>query len=242
MFAFVRDCRTATLQVEQARDQGLAWGPRLRLWLHLLSCPHCRRYARQSRLLEDPARPLAPEDAVLTRQARQRLQELLREHRFRGFPVVNESREATLLGYISRTELQYALDSATAASRSLPVTTQCYFQHQPLADPTVTLDLRPWMDQTPITLSSRSSLQLTNDMFQKLGLRYIAFVNRGILAGLLTKKDLWFVLNEGEEGKIGHGVGVLREGISEREDERGLLGHTRDRSMAESIASRDGEG
>jgi chloride channel 3/4/5 len=167
------------------------------------------------------------------------LRDLLRGHRFRGFPVVNESREATLLGYISRTELQFALNSATSTSRSLPPTTQCYFQHQPLADPTVTLDLRPWMDQTPITLSSRSSLQLTNDMFQKLGLRYIAFVDRGILAGLMTKKDLWFVLNEGEEGKVGHGTGVLREELSEREDERGLLGHSRDYSLAESIESRD---
>ena len=170
------------------------------------------------------------------------LRELLREHRFRGFPVVNDSREATLLGYISRTELQFALDSAESASRSLPSSTQCYFQHQPLADPTVTLDLRPWMDQTPITLSSRSSLQLTNDMFQKLGLRYIAFVDRGVLAGLLTKKDLWFVLNEGEEGKVGHGVGVLREVVSEREDERGLLGHSRDVSLGGGLDLRDGEG
>lgn len=161
------------------------------------------------------------------------LRDLLREHQFRGFPVVNDSKEATLLGYISRTELQYALNSATSTSRSLPPSTQCYFQHQPLADPTVTLDLRPWMDQTPITLSSRSSLQLTNDMFQKIGLRYIAFVDRGVLAGLMTKKDLWFVLNEGEAGKVGHGVGVLREELGEREDERGLLGHSRDHSLGE---------
>ena len=167
------------------------------------------------------------------------LLELLQEHRFRGFPVINESREATLLGYISRTELQFALNTATSASRSLPPTTQCYLQHQPLADPSVTLDLRPWMDQTPITLSSRSSLQLTNDMFQKLGLRYIAFVDRGVLAGLMTKKDLWIVLNEGEEGKVGHGAGVLREELNDNEDERGLLGHRRDYSLAESMESRD---
>ena len=167
------------------------------------------------------------------------LKDLLREHRYRGFPVVNESHEATLLGYISRTELLFALNK----SSDLPSSTQCFFQHQPLADPTVTLDLRPWMDQTPITLSSRSSLQLTNDMFHKLGLRYIAFVDRGVLAGLMTKKDLWFVLNEGEEGKIGHGTGALREEFEGgREDETGLLsrsGHTRDISLAESIESRD---
>ena len=95
------------------------------------------------------------------------------------------------------------------------------------------------MDQTPITLSSRSSLQLTNDMFQKLGLRYIAFVDRGVLAGLMTKKDLWIVLNDGESVKVGRGAGVLREELNENEDERGLLGHRRDYSLAESIESRD---
>ncbi|WPH03780.1 Hypothetical protein R9X50_00666300 [Acrodontium crateriforme] len=151
------------------------------------------------------------------------LREVLREHRFRGFPVINSNRAAVLLGYISRTELSFALDSASSPTRALPVSTECFFQHQPLADPTVTLDLRPWMDQTPITLSSKSTLQLTNDMFQKLGLRYVVFTERGALAGLMTKKDLWYVLNEGEVQRVGQGSGVLREMVTENEDERGLL-------------------
>ena len=151
------------------------------------------------------------------------LRALLTEHRFRGFPVVNDLREATLLGYISRTELQFALDSAASAARSLPPSTACYFQHSPLADPTVTLDLRPWMDQTPITLNSKTSFLLTKDMFGKLGLRFVLFTNRGALTGLLTKKDLWYVLNEGEDGRVGYGAGVLREATDGREDEQGLL-------------------
>nr|POF17097.1 h(+)/cl(-) exchange transporter 3 [Quercus suber] len=152
------------------------------------------------------------------------LRDVLREHRFRGFPVITSARQGLLLGYISRTELTFALDSATSSSRALPGTTECYFQHQPLADPTVTLDLRPWMDQTPITLSSKSNLQITNDLFQKLGLRYIVFTNQGVLAGLLTKKDLWYILNEKEDGRGGHDGGVLREeDRGGREDERGLL-------------------
>lgn len=151
------------------------------------------------------------------------LRDLLREHRFRGFPVVSDLHDATMLGYISRTELQFALDSPASASRNLPETTECYFQHQPLADPTVTLDLRPWMDQTPIALSSRTSFQLTKDMFEKLGLRYVIFTDRGALAGLLTKKDLWYVLNEGEVGRVGRGAGVLREETEGEEDQRGLL-------------------
>ncbi|PNS16128.1 H(+)/Cl(-) exchange transporter 3 [Sphaceloma murrayae] len=158
------------------------------------------------------------------------LETLLRTHRFRGFPVVNNTTDALLLGYISRTELSYALRTAVSAQRGLPKTAECYFSHQALADPSSSLDLRPWMDQTPITLNSRSGLQLTVNMFQRLGLRYVVFADRGILAGLLTKKDVWYVLNEGEVDsrtddrgdKINRGANLLREeGVGE---ERGLLG------------------
>ncbi|KAI7129323.1 chloride channel protein 3 [Hortaea werneckii] len=159
------------------------------------------------------------------------LQELLQEHQFRGYPVITSLRDPTLLGYISRTELAFALSTAVAPSpsgRALPPETECFFAHQPLADPTITLDLRPWMDQTPITLNSRTSFQLVRDMFEKLGLRYLVFTDRGELAGLLTKKDLWYVLNEGDVGGRGYGAGVLREEVEGREDERGLLGGEED--------------
>jgi chloride channel 3/4/5 len=102
------------------------------------------------------------------------------------------------------------------------------------------------MDQTPITLRSNCSLQLTNEMFQKLGLRYIIFLDRGgILAGLLTKKDIWYVLETGEESRIGSGAGALREAVTGREDEAGLLGHSRstswnDNSLGAGGHERDG--
>ncbi|KAK3073695.1 chloride channel [Teratosphaeriaceae sp. CCFEE 6253] len=173
----------------------------------------------------------------------QSLRELLKEHRFRGFPVVNEYRESVLLGYVSRTELAYALKAATT-TRGMEGATECYFQHHPLADPITTLDLRPWMDQTPITLSSRSSFQLTKDMFERLGLRYVVFTDKGVLAGLMTKKDPWFVLNAGEGGRLGNGGGVLRErGEDGGEDERGLLGGEEDeREGQEAEDGRHGHG
>ena len=150
------------------------------------------------------------------------LSELLSTHPHRGFPVISDPREALLLGYISRTELGYALSKATAPPQDFAPTTETYFSHQALADPHTTLDLRPWMDQTPITLSGKSSLQLTANMFQKLGLRYVMFCDRGMLQGLLTKKDVWYVLNGAEEGRQALGTGVTREdGTGE---ERGLLG------------------
>ncbi|RWA12778.1 hypothetical protein EKO27_g2315 [Xylaria grammica] len=134
---------------------------------------------------------------------------------YRGFPVVNDPRDAVLLGYISRSELAYNL-----AACNLPPETEAFFSHQPLADPRSTLDLRPWMDQTPLTLPSRSSLHLAVSYFQKLGLRYVLFSDRGVLQGLLTKKDCWYVLNGAEETR--------RTGAAEAADGvRGIRASTR---------------
>ncbi|KAJ4336302.1 chloride channel [Ascochyta clinopodiicola] len=189
----------------------------------------------------------------------QSLREMLQQHRFRGFPVISTSTDsgsdadALLLGYISRTELHYAL--SLPPSKALPSETECYFTHQPLSDPQSTLDLRPWMDQTPITLNARARFQLTVAMFQKLGLRYVLFTERGLLRGLLTKKDVWYVLDgmedeaweEGEErgdidgdgdadGDINGGGAMRRGGLRHQQqqqhrhaaedggEERGLLG------------------
>ena len=129
------------------------------------------------------------------------LQNFLNKYQYRGFPIVTDVSEYYLLGYISRAELTYALKAAGAEPRGLPPDTQVYFSHQPSADLGNTLDLRPWMDQTPITLNSKSTLHLTIDMFQRLGLKYILFCDRGILRGLLTKKDIWFILNDTEENR-----------------------------------------
>lgn len=169
------------------------------------------------------------------------LSAVLDSHPYRGFPVVSDPRDAILLGYISRAELAYILHTSTQAPRGLPAETEAFFTHQPLADPSTTLDLRQWMDQTPLTLPSRSRLSLAVSYFQKLGLKYVLFVDRGGLQGLLTKKDVWYVLNGAEEtrrtargGIVGaggeaigvaggiHGSGLAREG-GQGESE-GLLG------------------
>ena len=122
------------------------------------------------------------------------LQHFLATHPFRGFPVVAESPSNLLLGYITRAELSYALKAATS-QRSLPPSAEVFLLHRPAADPTTTLDLRPWMDQMPITLNSRSTLALTVDMFLKLGIKNMLFSDQGQLVGMLTKKDLWYILS-----------------------------------------------
>ncbi|KAI5928499.1 chloride channel [Camillea tinctor] len=169
------------------------------------------------------------------------LRSVLESCDYRGFPVVSDPRDALLLGYISRAELAYNLDAGTRPPRSLPPETETFFSHQPLADPRSTLDLRPWMDHTPLALPSRSSLHLAVSYFQKLGLRYVLFCDRGVLQGLLTKKDCWHVLNGAEEAMRlrgthhrGHGDAVtaavaatsddVDEEGAEEEERGGLLG------------------
>lgn len=160
--------------------------------------------------------------AVLTATGHtlQSIHDFLIAHPYRGFPVVSDATSNILLGYISRTELHFALKTAAAKPRSLPPSTEAYFSHHPqplsAAAAAAALDLRPWMDHTPITLSANSSLQLAVGMFQKLGLRYVLFCHRGTLRGLLTKKDVWYVLDSAEDGNPRMGTGVLL-----REDQRG---------------------
>lgn len=157
------------------------------------------------------------------------LRNVLAAHPYRGFPIISNPRDAVLLGYISRAELAYNLHNSSQPPRNLPPGTEAFFSHQPLANPSTTLDLRPWMDQTPITLPGRSSLHMTANYFQKLGLRYILFSTKGVLEGLLTKKDVWYVLNGAEETRRSSGrdddgfeIGVERD--AGRGEAMGLLG------------------
>lgn len=171
------------------------------------------------------------------------LQDLLDKHRYRGFPVISshssgKSSQApstsrpttsttrnTLLGYISRTELAFALEHALIAKRppNRPrKDIKCYFKHNPDLASGEALDLRPWMDQTPITLSANSSFQLAVSMFQSLGLRNLLLVDRGACRGILTKKDVWWILNASEDAAKSQsfvaGTGVLREELVRGEE------------------------
>lgn len=57
------------------------------------------------------------------------------------------------------------------------------------------ISLYRYTEHAPITLSYLSRLQLAASMFQKLGLRFILFSHKGQLKGLLTRKDVWQLLN-----------------------------------------------
>ncbi|KAJ5666718.1 CTD kinase subunit gamma Ctk3 C-terminal [Penicillium macrosclerotiorum] len=166
------------------------------------------------------------------------LQSIINTTSYRGFPVISETSTPILLGYITRNELSYVLKySTSSASRNLSEETQVFFVHQPFADPVETLDLRPWMDQTPITLNSNISFLVVLRMFQRLGLRYVLFANKGILQGLLTKKDVWSVLN-GVEFRRQEALRGQDFQDSNQAEEAGLL-HTDERSSLSGSLRRD---
>lgn len=174
------------------------------------------------------------------------LRKMLRTTTFRGYPVINLARpdsagttaasisqkpdRNTLLGYISRTELLFALDNPTGIKRHVlndelvtAPETKCYFAYNAETASGNALDLRPWVDQTPITLNANSSFQLAVSMFHNMGLRYLLLVDRGALMGILTKKDVWWILSATEDAKSSDsfvaGTGVLRETMESGEEE-----------------------
>lgn len=172
---------------------------------------------------------------------------ILDMHPHRGFPVISDPRDAILLGYISRAELAFNISTSTQPPRSLSPETEAFFSHQPLADPRTALDLRPWMDQTPLTLPSHTRLHLATSYFQKLGLRYLLFSDRGVLQGLLTKKDVWYILEGADESRRTSGIsgrpgmgtdvttGVMGDYDGDNHESSGLLRGAEDGGDGDSI-------
>jgi hypothetical protein len=69
-------CRRATRLISDGLDRSLSLGERLRLGVHLLGCPPCRRFRRSARGLQ---RVLAspPADVPLPAEARERIRRAL---------------------------------------------------------------------------------------------------------------------------------------------------------------------
>lgn len=153
------------------------------------------------------------------------LDALLRAQPYKGFPVVSDTRDARLVGYVSRSELRFALDAARRAGARPDA--ECAFGQDAAERGGGVLDLRPFVDTTPITLAPGASLMLVASLFQKLGLRYVLFATHGLLQGVLTKKDVFFVLNAEEEEGAGGGMGRLaaigRGGVERGEGRRLLV-------------------
>ncbi|TPX38885.1 hypothetical protein SeMB42_g06130 [Synchytrium endobioticum] len=54
----------------------------------------------------------------------------------------------------------------------------------------IVLEFGQYVDKTPLTVQPRVAFEFVMDLFKKLGPRYVLVVEKGWLAGLITKKDL----------------------------------------------------
>lgn len=111
------------------------------------------------------------------------LEQLLKEDKYQGFPIVEDSTSKILVGYIGRTELRYALDRVP----SNPTST-CSFSPS-LSTHTGAVDFSRFIDSTPVTVHPRLPLETVMELFRKIGPRVILIEYHGKLAGLVTVKD-----------------------------------------------------
>lgn len=130
---------------------------------------------------------------------------LLKDSKMQGFPIVQDKHRMLLLGYIGRTELRYALDRARR-EQHITSQTKCIFIHDRthgalLGEDTpsgpdeaegsarTSIDFTKFVDPTPITVHPRLPLETVMEIFKKLGPQVILVEYRGRLTGLVTVKD-----------------------------------------------------
>jgi hypothetical protein len=90
--------------------------------------------------------------------------------------------------------------------RGLSGSSMCYFTQVQFPETTGYVDLRPWMDSTPITLSHVSSMQVAVQLFEKLVFSLSSRLNVG---GAIRVVDIKGISNGSnhEEGRHSkHGI------------------------------------
>jgi chloride channel 3/4/5 len=135
---------------------------------------------------------------------------ILSDNKFQGYPIVDDLTSRTLLGYIGRTELLYAINrverdqkiSAKARIYFTPASTSRNMSSPALGrGPAVTfdtmaatagqmsVDFSRYIDSTPLSVHPRLPLETVMELFKKMGPRVILIEHRGKLTGLVTVKD-----------------------------------------------------
>jgi chloride channel 3/4/5 len=135
---------------------------------------------------------------------------ILSDSQYQGFPIVEDTESKILLGFIGRTELQYALDRAkrdslvssrarctfaldgnVGRSAVTPSATTPSVSFDDMADAAnaSSVDFSKFVDPTPLAVHPRLPLETVMELFKKLGPRVVLVEHRGRLTGLVTVKD-----------------------------------------------------
>jgi chloride channel 3/4/5 len=136
------------------------------------------------------------------------VEETMTSNKYQGYPIVEDMPSRTLIGYIGRTELRYAIDRARRANLIAP-NAQCFFTPSTTRSTTtlsatvpavsfdtmaatagqMSVDFSRFIDPTPLSVHPRLPLETVMELFKKIGPRVILIDYRGKLTGLVTVKD-----------------------------------------------------
>ncbi|KAI1100664.1 chloride channel protein [Jackrogersella minutella] len=137
----------------------------------------------------------------------QSIEDLLKQPKYQGFPIVEDLTTKVLVGYIGRTELRYAVDrlrreraiaispeakcnfSPPALSAVTPITPTVTISNADYSLPSTSIDFSRYVDATPVTVHPRLPLETVMELFRKIGPRVILIEHHGRLSGLVTVKD-----------------------------------------------------
>jgi len=131
----------------------------------------------------------------------------------KGFPIVVDDETRTLVGYVGSQALRGAIDRAKQLADNLQPDTLCSFSPDPVEQPDARwsaicsdedmesnvryavatpgiLRLWPWVNQTPLTVSSKMPLEVVMQVFKRMGPRVILVEDLGTLVGLTSVKDV----------------------------------------------------
>ncbi|KAJ1956113.1 hypothetical protein EC988_001521 [Linderina pennispora] len=128
------------------------------------------------------------------------IQEMLACQMFSGFPVVRSRRSMALVGYIARSDLAMVVERAQRSGNFLP-TSLCCFARMPDGEPAV--DMRPWVDQAPMTIHYSMDINDVAEIFRQLGVRYVLVAHHSVLLGIITKKDILRAIRMQARGNFG---------------------------------------
>ncbi|KAJ2353785.1 Structural maintenance of chromosomes protein 3 [Coemansia sp. RSA 2673] len=124
----------------------------------------------------------------------ERVVDILSNSSYSGFPVIKSITTMALAGYISRSDLSMVVERALASSMYSDSSPCCFARDahlEPVDDMARhTVDFRPWVDPTPITISYNTDVNVVAETFRQLGVRYVLVAHHGTLLGIITKKDV----------------------------------------------------
>ncbi|XP_059933280.1 H(+)/Cl(-) exchange transporter 5 isoform X2 [Gadus macrocephalus] len=137
----------------------------------------------------DPALAVLTQEGMTVEEA----EALVASTRYSGFPVVVSQESQQLVGFVLRRDLLISIDNARQRQEGVVSSSQVLFtEHLPAqaAEAPPPVRLRSLLDLSPFTVADHTPMDITVDIFRKLGLRQCLVTHNGRLLGIITKKDI----------------------------------------------------